>query len=284
MNRKKSIWVKPVATLLILGALLLILPNRALDPWGLFNASKLVTLIFALTLLQGLGVLFSHMPGVKAGALLTGLFGGIVSSTATTAALARQSRQTVSTSKNSAPIETLKFLSATAAMLIEGLAVLAIGATEIPHTVLLIFLGPLLATSVLIVMQSRRIDGAQINIADTEFRILPILSLTGFIIGILAISKVLQLSFGQSGLSTLTFLVSLFEIHGSLIANIQLFEAGEFKVQTLGNLMALSVAASYVSKLFLVYTLGSKGLAHRTAKLTALILLSLVLSWSILFL
>lgn len=284
MNFWKNIWIKPTAALLVLGSLLFILPNRALDPWGLFNAYKLITLIFALTLLQGLGVLFSHLPGVKAGAILTGLFGGIISSTATTAALARQSRQDSINSKKSTRVESLIFLSATAAMLLEGLSILAIGATEIPTSILLIFAGPLLATTLLIVLQSRHIDGTESQMKSAEFEIRPILTLAAFIVAILAASKALQVSFGQSGLSTLTFLVSLFEIHGSLIANIQLYEAGEFDVHTLGDLLAISITASYVSKLFLIYTLGSRILARRTLKLTVLIFLSLIASWAALFL
>jgi hypothetical protein len=77
----------------------------------------------------------------------------------------------------------------------------------------------------------------------------------------------------------LTFLVSLFEIHGSVIANIQMRDAGAFSVQFLGGLLAISVVASYLSKLFLIQTIGSTALRNKVLKYTAYLFLSLIVSW-----
>ena len=110
-------------------------------------------------------------------------------------------------------------------------------------------------------------------------KILPILKLAAVIILILTVSKILQAFFGRSGLIVLTFLVSLFEIHGSVIANIQMHDAGAFTVKFLGGLLAISASASYISKLFLVHTMGSRGLRARVIKYTGILFLALVLSW-----
>ncbi len=89
----------------------------------------------------------------------------------------------------------------------------------------------------------------------------------------------MQNIFGQSGLLILTFLVSLFEIHGSVIANVQLHDSGAINVGFLRGLLVISVAASYLSKLFLLYTLGSRPLRAQAAKGTGLLFLSLIASW-----
>jgi len=133
----------------------------------------------------------------------------------------------------------------------------------------------------MIFVQSRKLAHKNLEIEHSGFKILPILKLSAFIVTILVLSKLLQNSFGQSGLSILTFLVSLFEVHGSVIANIQLHDAGVFEIQALGNLLAITIIASCLSKLFLIFTLGSSELWNRALKRTLLLFLSLGMSWAL---
>jgi hypothetical protein len=85
--------------------------------------------------------------------------------------------------------------------------------------------------------------------------------------------------FGQSGLVVLTFIVSLFEIHGSIIANIQLYNSGAFNIHWLGSLLALSIVASYISKLFIISILGSLQIRTYIIKLTLVLALSQLAAW-----
>ncbi len=253
-----------------------LLPTLPIDPWKLLSPKKVATMIFALMLIQVMGTTLSRFLGEKAGAILTGFFGGLISSTATTAALAKRSQ---SLGRQDESAETLTFLAATAAMLIEGLALLLSGTTEFHPTLSLIFLGPILTSALLIFRHSNRLRDKSLVVGSNEFRILPILKLAAFIVAVLALSKGLQNVFGQSGLIALTFLVSLFEIHGSVIANVQLHDSGVVGVQLLGGLLAVSVFASYLSKLFVIFTLGSKPLRVQATKTTLFLLLSLLMSW-----
>jgi uncharacterized membrane protein (DUF4010 family) len=270
-------WVKPFFTLLFLLALLLVLPSSPIDPWNLVSLKKIATMIFALALIQILSSIFAQS-GSKAGAILTGFLGGLISSTATTASLARQSKVS---SHDMSALEVITFLSATGAMLAEGTSLLLVGTDEIHPSLFIIFLGPIFVTLILIFLQSRKLKQRNLDIEHNSLKILPLLKLSAFIVAILVLSKVLQNSFGQSGLLILTFLVSLFEIHGSVIANIQMHDAGVFEVQALGNLLAISIIASYLSKLLLIFTLGSSELWTRALKCSAILFLSLGLSWVI---
>ncbi|QQR80614.1 MAG: DUF4010 domain-containing protein [Deltaproteobacteria bacterium] len=134
-------------------------------------------------------------------------------------------------------------------------------------------------TTVIIFILSRKTTDRDLKIENSPLEIMPILRLSIFIIAILLLSKFLQNIFGQSGLLIFTFIVSLFEIHGSLIANIQLHDVGAFDVRLLGSLLAISVVASYLSKLFLIFILGSSRLKSQTIKYTSLLFLSLIASW-----
>jgi uncharacterized membrane protein (DUF4010 family) len=269
-------WLKPALTLILLALLAWLAPVEPLDPWKLLSPYKIAKMVFALALIQALGSALAQYMGPRSGALLTGFFGGLISSTATTASLARRSK--IANSSTSAS-EMLTYLSATGAMLFEGMALVIAGVTEIHFNLLIIFTGPLIATFALIVLQYQKTENRRSSTKASSFKILPILKLALFIITILSFSKVSQNLFGQNGLLVLTSLVSLFEIHGSIIANVQLHELGAVDVHLLCGLLALSVAASYVSKLFLIGILGSTSFKTHALKRTLVLFISLFLSW-----
>mgnify|MGYP003393373195 CR=1 FL=1 len=252
------------------------LPNRTLDPWNLFNPKKIIFLIFALALIQAMGVAMMLLLGTRVGAILSGFFGGLISSTAATAALARKSR---ASQKEALSQEWLICLSATLAMLLEGAAILLFGAQRFEASVLLIFLGPVLLSGAMIFFYSKKIEEAPIEIDRPLLEFGPLLKLSAFIIAVLAASKLLQTHLGESGLIAITFIASLFEIHGSQIANMQLHAAGAIGEKLLGGLIAISIFSSYLSKLFLVFSIGSSDLKWNVLKLTALLLVSLLASW-----
>lgn len=276
INKKLKIWLKPISTLLILLLFILILPDDPIDPWKLLSLKKIFTMIFALISVQTLGAILVHYLGLRAGSILLGFMSGLISSTAATAALAKKSRENLDKNSN---VEILTFLSATMAMLFEGMSLLFVGSNKIHYSLFLIFVGPLTATGVMIFLRSQKLASQSIKLELTEFQFFPILKLTSFILLVLYISKLLQLFLGESGLFVITFLVSLFEIHGSIIANVQMQYLGAFNVFFLGNLLITSIIASYVSKLFLIRTLGSSELTTKAWKSTLVVLVSLLLSW-----
>lgn len=77
-----------IATFIVLP----LLPNRALDAWGALNPYSLWLLVLLISSLSLVGYVASRSLGPERGVVLTGLTGGLVSSTAVTLAFARQSR------------------------------------------------------------------------------------------------------------------------------------------------------------------------------------------------
>ena len=73
-----------------------LLPNRALDPYGAFNPYKVIFLVILISGISFVGYFLTKFLGAERGLGLTGLFGGLTSSTAVTAAMANQARQTPS--------------------------------------------------------------------------------------------------------------------------------------------------------------------------------------------
>jgi uncharacterized membrane protein (DUF4010 family) len=78
-----------IATFIVLP----LLPNRAIDPWGALNPYSLWLLVLLISSLSLVGYVGSRWLGADRGIVLTGVTGGLVSSTAVTLSFARQSRE-----------------------------------------------------------------------------------------------------------------------------------------------------------------------------------------------
>jgi uncharacterized membrane protein (DUF4010 family) len=70
-----------------------LLPKDAIDPWGAIRPQALWTLVVLIAALSLVGYVATRMLGPSRGTAVTGLTGGLVSSTAVTLAFAKRSRQ-----------------------------------------------------------------------------------------------------------------------------------------------------------------------------------------------
>jgi uncharacterized membrane protein (DUF4010 family) len=70
-----------------------LLPTTAVDPWGVLKPRPLWTLVILIAALSLVGYVATRALGPQRGTALTGLSGGLVSSTAVTLAFAKQSRE-----------------------------------------------------------------------------------------------------------------------------------------------------------------------------------------------
>lgn len=271
-------WVKAFVVIFWLGVLTVLLPTDPIDPWGLFSARKITLLVLVLITIQTLGGVFSQILGSRAGSFLSGFVGGVFSSTAVTAQIAKNSHD-LSDDENR--VATLSFLGSILAQMILAFALALIGSTGHLVDVMLLFGLPITGAVLLTAFRSRkaRVRGVIPNHRDPLSDLLGIAKLSLFIVAIIAVSKLLQEWFGENGLSTLTFLVSLFEVHGSVIANLQLEENGAINHATLRGLLAIGLFASLVSKLVLGLFLGNGFFKRRIAIWTAFLSAWVFLGW-----
>ena len=70
-----------------------LLPDRTIDPWQALNPRELWLLVVLISALSMIGYIATRWLGPGRGAVITGLTGGLVSSTAATLAFSRQSRE-----------------------------------------------------------------------------------------------------------------------------------------------------------------------------------------------
>lgn len=71
-----------------------LLPNEAVDPWRALNPYKLWLLVIMISALSLIGYVATRWLGSARGVAVTGLTGGLVSSTAVTLSMAKESRET----------------------------------------------------------------------------------------------------------------------------------------------------------------------------------------------
>ncbi len=245
-----------------LAVLAALLPSDPIDPWGLFSAKKITLLVLVLITIQTLGGVFSQILGSRAGSFLSGFVGGVLSSTAVTAQIAKDSHN-LSDDENRVAI--LSFLGSIIAQMILGFALAVISAKDHVFDFVILFGLPIFGTILLTAFRSRKVrrKGVIPNHRDPLSDLLGIAKLSLFIVAIIAASKLLQYKFGEYGLAPLTFLVSLFEVHGSIIANLQLSETGTIDHATLRSLISIGLFASLISKLALGLFLGNRYLKRR---------------------
>lgn len=99
-----------------------LLPDQAIDPWGALNPYKLWLLVILISSLSLVGYVLTRMLGPARGTALTGLTGGLVSSTAVTLSFAKEGRDNP---KNAAAL-TCGILLAWAVMFVRVIVLVAV--------------------------------------------------------------------------------------------------------------------------------------------------------------
>ncbi|MCU0254306.1 MAG: DUF4010 domain-containing protein, partial [Acidobacteria bacterium] len=119
-----------------------LLPDRAVDPWGAINPYKLWLLVVLISAISLVGYVAVRWLGSERGIAITGLAGGLVSSTAVTLTFAKQSRE----QPHEASTLSLGILIAWLVMAVRVVALVAIVDAALVRTVLPPFVGATLAT------------------------------------------------------------------------------------------------------------------------------------------
>jgi uncharacterized membrane protein (DUF4010 family) len=241
-----------------------LLPNRALDPYDAFNPYKVMFLVILISGISFVGYFLTKFLGAEKGLGLTGLFGGLTSSTAVTAAMANQAKQTP------ALINPCAFATiiANATMFCRVLVVVAIldwtlmlrlawsiGTMTITATIAVIFLW----------LQSKNDSSTGKNDASEEislknpFSLGPAIKFSLFFVGILFVAKIAKLYLGDKGLYLASLVSGLADVDAITLSIAEQTKAATLThtVGAVGITIAV-VANSIVKSGIAVYSGGWK--------------------------
>jgi uncharacterized membrane protein (DUF4010 family) len=239
-----------------------ILPNQAYGPYAVLNPRQIWLMV---VLIAGVGVasyVAMRVAGERHGVLLTGLLGGLVSSTATTALYARRSSEM----PGSAPVALVVVSLANLVLLVRVAAYSAVVAPGILPQLLPV-LGAALAAGVAVVAvvyaRAQHATRLAMPAARNPAEIGMALRFGAFYALVLFVAAWLEDEIGARGLYLATALSGLADVDSGALTALNLFDEGRVSGLTAVAAIAVAIASNMLFKLGILAWLG-KGLFWRT--------------------
>lgn len=232
--------------LVVIFIVLPLLPNRDLDPYGAFNPHTVGLLVVLISGISFVGYFLTRILGAQKGLGLTGIVGGLTSSTAVTAAMALKAKE----NPRLRSICAFSTVAANATMFARVLVVVAVLdralVGRLAWSVGAMALVAALASGLLWAIASRSTSESatptEVSLTN-PFSIGPALKFAAFFVVVLFVAKIAKLSFGDQGLYAAAALSGLADVDA-----ITLSIAEQTKAEALGlSVGTLAVTIAVVS-------------------------------------
>lgn len=241
-----------------------LLPQGALDPWGVLKPYTLWRIVVLVMAVGMLGHVAMRTVGARWGLPIAGFFSGFVSSTATVAGMGQRVRNDAGMV---APAAAAALLANLASLLLFG-AVIGAASPALLHTLL----WPILAGVVgLVGVTALFLLKADLHANRSEPATLPAyqlshaLLLAGLIAGVSLVAAWLRQLYGDTGVLVAAILVGLAEIHAAAASIAQVSATGGMTMTVATWGMAGALAASVLAKTVLAVVSGGLGYGVRVA-------------------
>jgi uncharacterized membrane protein (DUF4010 family) len=279
VDRLSEAEISGVLRLLVISLVVLpVLPDKGYGPYDALNPRTVWLFVVLISLLSFVGYLAIKILGQRRGHLATGLFGGIVSSTATTAALARLGRREVGALYSLASGIAL----ANAVMAIRMIVVVAVIDPELAKAAA----WPLgwaaamgLVMTLLLWQRGRRGATTETPEIQNPFEIGPALRFAAILAVTLVLAKFLEDRYGQSGLQVLAAIAGLVDVDAITLTVARDTATGGSIPPALAALLIAAFANS-IFKAGLLVTTGGR-LAMWGVSVLALMVLAGGIAWLI---
>ena len=241
-----------------------VLPNREFGPYGALNPHQIWLMVVLISGLSLAGYVALRMVGERYGALLLGLFGGLVSSTATTMVYARHGKSGSGMAKLVAVVILIANL-----MVLVRLAVLSgvVSPRLVPHILPVLAGGFLLGTATIFLLwQNIGREGTLPMPEITNPTEIRIACGFGLLYALVLLCAAWLSDFaGSRGLYPLAFVSGLADVDAILLSSLRLFELDKLSAHQ--AVMAISIAylSNMAFKFGLVVVVGGGALARLTA-------------------
>ncbi len=223
-----------------------LLPNKALDPYGALNPFKVGLLVVLISGISFVGYFLTRLLGAQKGLGLTGIVGGLTSSTAVTAAMAQEAKE----QPHLNAICVFSTVGANATMFVRVLVVVAVLdpalALKLAWAIGAMGVVAIALSTVLWFQAGKSKEGGeghhQVQLKN-PFSIGPALKFAAFFVAILFAAKLAKIHFGNQGLYLAALLSGLADVDA-----ITLTIAEQSKAGTLAqNIGALAITIAVVS-------------------------------------
>lgn len=245
--------------LLISVVLLPVLPDEGLGPWQSFNPYRIWWMVVLVALISYIGYFAIKMLGEKRGVLITGLFGGLVSSTAVTVSLARRSED-----PHEPPDLLTAGVAAASAIMFPRMLVI-IGIFSLPLATALAW--PLLSAGVLGLaaaawFSTRRGSESQLTSAGGGALSNPLdlkiaLQFGLFLACVMVLARGATVWMGSQGLYALAALDGLADVDAISLSCASMVSQGQLTIGVAAGATLIAAAVNTIIKPFIVLTIGN---------------------------
>ncbi|WP_396929093.1 MgtC/SapB family protein [Mycolicibacterium sp.] len=242
-----------------------LLPDRPIGPYGVLNPAKVWLLVVLLTGIGWIGYIGVRALGPQRGLLVTGLAGGFVSASATTASMGRVARSAVGVR---APLAGA--LLASGATFVQLLLVIGVVDIEVLRRLWLpVVAGAIVLFAVALFVyrsaaaeQRREPAPADDDTGSTPtarpFALRPALILTAVLTVALLIGRWGAAVFGAQGAIIAAFAAGLADAHAGSVAAASLAAKGDITVDTALIAIAAALGSNLLVKIVLAFTAGGR--------------------------
>lgn len=238
-----------------------LLPARTVDPWGAINPQRLGILVVAMMLVSSAGYLALRFMGPRLGLALTALAGGLVSSTATIAAMASKARDD--------PAHASAYAGAGLLSNIGTLAQTGVIVVTLCPALLMPLAGPLIAagatTLAAAALSAWRAEDAMHALAlppgTRPFQPMHVLAFVGLMALLMLLGAAARSWLGQGSLTWISALSGIADVHAAIASAAQLAAGHQIATQEALHATAAALASNSALKCTLALIRGGRGYA-----------------------
>jgi uncharacterized membrane protein (DUF4010 family) len=265
-----------VLTLIVLP----LLPNRNYGPYGVINPHQIWWMVVLIAGVGLAGYAALRLVGQQRGAVMLGLLGGLVSSTATTLSFSRHARS----SQDMLPVAVIVIVLANLVVVVRLGVLAALLAPGVLSQLLPVLTGGLLAGGLGAAYGVRRLQPhgelpALAMVNPTELR-----TALGFglLYGVVLLAAAwLSDWLGTRGLYAVALISGLTDVDAITLSSLRLYKLDKLPVMVVVNVITLATLANLIFKSLLTLTIGGWSMARHAIAGMATMGLGLVLAWAI---
>lgn len=262
-----------------------LLPNTAVDPWQALNPYKLWLLVILISSMSLLGYVAVRWLGAAHGAVVTGISGGLASSTAVTLSFARSSK--VESDLLAADTQASGLLLAWLVMFIRVMVTVTIVFKPLLAALWLPFSVMAFTTAVMAAVfywrGSRRYQAPQQSSVKVTnpFSLLAAIKFGALFAAILLLVKITEHYAAEEGLYLLAAVAGLTDVDAITLSMSEYGRQSAEGLTTAAVAITIAALSNTLVKCALVYTLGSRAFANKVMLATAAILTAGIISISL---
>lgn len=230
------------------------LPNKSYGPYEIFNPYLIWIVVILVTGISFFGYFLIKIFGQKKGVGVTGILGGLISSTAVMTSIAPKSKET----KGSINPLVFAVVIASATMFFRILIeVAAVNHLLLPKLILPMgIMGVVGFVISLIIWKKSRISDTEISF-KSPFTLLPGLMFGVFFVAILFLTKIANLYFGDTGAYFASIISGIANVDAITISMAK-FAGKEISYNSAAIAVTLAATTNMIAKFLLAFFLGSK--------------------------